>query len=159
MLEVLSAAEVGPDGLHLDAIVQNCGTEAAVVRASIDVLVDEGHLYCTIDEERIIAAGSLQHVYTWVDAAYAVHPDYKSHTGGAMSMGRGILHSKSTRQKLNTKSSTEAELVGVSEYLPFNIWLRMFLKEQGYDLDENILYQDNRSAILMEKNGRLSSSQ
>ena len=30
------------------------------------------------------------------------------------------------------------------------------MKEQGYDLEENIILQDNQSAILMEKNGRNS---
>jgi hypothetical protein len=53
---------------------------------------------------------------TLVDASYAVHPDMKSHTGGLMSMGTGGLICKSSKQKLNTKSSTEAELVGASDY-------------------------------------------
>ena len=48
-----------------------------------------------------------------------------------MSMGVGTFHaSRSSKQKLNTKSSTETELVGVSEYLPFNIWAVNFLREQ-----------------------------
>ena len=29
---------------------------------------------------------------------------------------------------------------------------------QGYDVDDNILYQDNQSAMLLEKHGRASSS-
>jgi len=73
-----------------------------------------------------------------------------------MSFGLGTLHARSTKQKLNTKSSTEAEIVGMSDYLPFNIWLRMFLEEQGYFLTNNIVYQDNQSAIRMERNGRNS---
>ena len=54
---------------------------------------------------------------------------------------------------MNTKSSTESELVGVSEYLPYNVWFCNFMGEQGYQIKENILYQDNKSAILMEING------
>ena len=73
-----------------------------------------------------------------------------------MSFGLGTIHAKSSKQKLNTKSSTEAELVGVSEYLPYNIWILMFLHEQGYSLKSNVLQQDNQSAIRMEKNGRNS---
>ena len=73
----------------------------------------------TIDDVRIIGASTLQQVYTWVDAAYGVHIiDMKSHTGGIMSMGTGTLHQKSSKQKLNVKSSTEAEIVGKSEYMP-----------------------------------------
>jgi len=90
----------------------------------------------------------------WVDAAYAVHPNMRSHTGGCISFGLGTLHARSTKQKLNTKSSTEAEIVGMSDYLLFNIWLRMFLEEQGHFLTKNIVYQDNQSAIKMERNGR-----
>jgi hypothetical protein len=49
-----------------------------------------------------------------VDASYAVHEDMKSHTGGVVSFRRGAAMSKSSKQKLNTKSSTEAESVGAS---------------------------------------------
>ena len=66
----------------------------------------------------------------------------RSHTGGCMSVGLGTLHARSTKQKLNTKSSTEAEIVGISDYLPFNIWLRMFLEEQDDFLAKNIVNQD-----------------
>jgi hypothetical protein len=33
--------------------------------------------------------------------------------------------------KLNTKSLTEAELVGASEYLANTIWMHMFMEKQG----------------------------
>ena len=84
----------------------------------------------TIDDVRIIGADSLSKIYTWIDAAYGVTSDMKSQTGGAMSLGLGVLHGKSVKQKLNVKSSTEAELVGVSDYLPYNIWLMMFMSDQ-----------------------------
>lgn len=67
----------------------------------------------------------------WVNASYAVHPDMCSHTGGAMSLGRGCILYKSTKQKLNTKSSTEAKFVGASDYLPNAIWVKMFLHAEG----------------------------
>lgn len=51
-----------------------------------------------------------------------------------MSLGHGIIHAKSSKQKLNTKSSTEAEVVGVSDYVPFKILMTNFLREQGYEL-------------------------
>ena len=70
----------------------------------------------TLDDKRIIGANGLSSLQTWIDAAYAVHPNMRSHTGGCMSLGVGTLHAKSSKQKLNNKSSTEAELVGVSEY-------------------------------------------
>ena len=70
---------------------------------------------CTIDDERTIGATTLSELFTWIDAAYAVHNNMRSHTGGAISMGYGILHGKSSKQKINVKSSTESELVGTCE--------------------------------------------
>lgn len=74
-----------------------------------------------------------------------------------MSLGKGSPFSISTRQKLNTKSSTEAELVGVDDGMPIILWTRQFLIEQGFNLKDNVVYQDNQSAILLERNGRTSS--
>lgn len=114
------------------------------------------YLKGTVKDVRTIGATGLGCLTTWVDAAYAVHNNMRSHTGGVMSMGRGLVHGRSSKQKLNTKSSIEAELVGVSEYLPYNIWLVIFLKEQGYIISRNKLMQGNQSAIRLEKNGRHS---
>ena len=66
--------------------------------------------------------------------------------------------SSSTKQKLNTRSSTESEVVGVDDLLPAILWTRIFLQAQGYGVKECIVFQDNKSAILLEKNGKASSS-
>ena len=47
------------------------------------------------------------------------------------------------KQKLNTKSSTDANLVGVDDVLAQVIWTRYFLKEQAYMIQSNVIYQDN----------------
>lgn len=94
----------------------------------------------------------------WIDGAFAVHHDMRSHTGGTMSLGVGAAYSSSTRQKLNTKSSTEAEIVGVDDVLGQVLWTQYFLREQGYTIGPAVVYQDNQSAILLEKNGIASSS-
>ena len=106
---------------------------------------------------RIIGAGGLDILQTYVDASYAVHNDMKSHTGGLMTMGLGIIQGKATKQKLNTKRSTEADLVGASDYVPWTVWAKWFLEEQGYKLKMSILYQDNESAIKLESNGMKSA--
>jgi len=105
-----------------------------------------------------LEADNLQIIKWWVDALFGVHQDMRSHTGGAMSLGRGAIYSTSTRQKLNTKSSTEAELVGVDDMMPMILWTRQFLEGQGYTIEDNIVYQDNQSAILLETNGQQSST-
>ena len=110
----------------------------------------------TLNETRFIGADNLYVLYTWIDAAFAVYENMRSQTGGVISMGLGVLHAKSGKQKLNTKSSTESEIVGISDYLPFMIWFVNFFKHQGYDFKRNVLYQDNQSAIRMARNGRNS---
>ena len=105
-----------------------------------------------------LEASSVLSVKWWVDASFAVHKDMRSHTGGTMSLGKGSIYSTSTRQKLNTRSSTEAELVGVDDVMPMVIWARNFLREQGYMVEESTIYQDNKSAMLLEKNGKASST-
>ena len=98
-------------------------------------------------------------VLSWyVDASFAVHPDMRGHTGGTLTMGRGFPLAKSTKQKLNTRSSTESEIVAVDDLIPQILWARLFMKEQGFDVRDNILYQDNKSAMLLEQHGRASSS-
>jgi hypothetical protein len=111
----------------------------------------------TKDDYLTLSANSLHNVQWWVDALYTVHPDMKSHAGGALSLGRGIIYGTSKRQKLNTKSSTEAKLVGTDDVMPQMLWTLYFLEAQGYHIDNNILYQDNKSSILLETNGRGSS--
>jgi hypothetical protein len=111
----------------------------------------------SMDLEYTVGADDLGRFRTWVDASYATHQDMKSHTGGAMSFGRGGILCKSTKQKLNTKSSTEAEFVGASDYLPSTIWVKNFMEAQGYKVEENVLEQDNESAIKFETNGRMSA--
>jgi hypothetical protein len=73
--------------------------------------------------------------------------------GGLILLGLGIAHGKSVMEKINTKSSTEAELIGTAEYLPYNIWFLHFMRAQGYVIKSNKIFQDNKSAILMEQNG------
>ena len=98
-------------------------------------------------------------IASWfIDASYAVHPDMKGHTGAGMTLGKGAVYSRSTKQKINTKSSTESELVGVDDILPQILWTNQFMRAQGWGMKETIVYQDNKSAILLENNGRLSSS-
>ena len=72
-------------------------------------------------------------------------------------MGEGALTSVSRKQGMNTRSSTEAEVVAADEVVGPMLWTEQFLTEQGYGINENILYQDNQSAMLLETNGRKSA--
>ena len=116
-----------------------------------------GYLKDTMDLCLTLQSNDMSVIKYWTDAAYGVREDFKSQTGAVMSFGRGGMMTKSTKQKLNTKSACEAELVGASDMIPQLLWTRYFLNEQGYNIKEAILYQDNQSAILLQKNGRASS--
>jgi hypothetical protein len=61
---------------------------------------------------------------SWIDASHAVHNDCKSHTGSAISIGSGTVFSSSSKQKSNSKSSFESEIIGLTDKLPQVIWTR-----------------------------------
>ena len=89
------------------------------------------YLRATADMPLTLEADNTHIIKWWVDASFAVHPDMKSHTGGLMTMGKGAVYGTSTRQKINTKSSTEGELVPVNDVLPQILWTCHFLEAQG----------------------------
>ena len=97
------------------------------------------YIKCTIDYARVIGASSLQEIYIWVDVAYAIKSNMRSQSSGAISIGHAVLHCKSGKQKISVKSYTEAELVGVSNYLAYNIWAIMFMEGQGYPVEKDTL--------------------
>lgn len=86
--------------------------------------------------KHIIGMDGKKKQITWEDVSHAVHHDLKGH------IGHGLVHQKSGKQKLNTKSSTESEIVGASDCLPWNI----------YKVKKNIFMQDNESVIKIEIN-------
>ena len=116
------------------------------------------YLIFTADMPLILGAKSSGVLNWFVDVSFAVHPNMRGHTGGGLTMGRGYPIVCSTKQKLNTCSSTESELVGVDDMMPSILWTRYFLKAQGYKVNDNVIFQDNKSTMLLERNGKASSS-
>jgi hypothetical protein len=97
-------------------------------------------------------------VTAYIDASYAVHNDCKGQTGVAIiSVGKGTVYAKSSKQKLVANSSTEAELIGVSEGLLQALWTRNFLQAQGIKVKPVNLKQDNKSTICMVEKGESTS--
>ncbi len=101
----------------------------------------------------ILAADGTGVLSWYVDASFAVHPDMKGHTGGTMTMGTGFPLDKSTKHKLNTRTSKESEIVAVDDLIPQILWVHLFPKAQGFTVSDSILYQDNKSVMLLETNG------
>ena len=87
------------------------------------------HLLGTREMVLTLLADNLQTIKWYVDAFFAVHPDFCSHTGAMMKMGKdGAVISMSAKQKLNTCSSCEAELVGADDAATKILWTKMFLE-------------------------------
>ena len=116
------------------------------------------YLRATRDLPLTLEADAARQPGWWIDASFGIHHDMKSHMGGLMSLGRGAVYATSRRQRINTRSSTEAELVGINDVLSQVLWTRYFMGSQGYPVHPTKLYQDNMSTILLSKNGKASSS-
>lgn len=87
---------------------------------------------------------SLELVY-WIDASYNLHHDSRGHSGIVVTMGRNNapIYTKSQKQKLNTRSSTEAELVATDEGVLHLLWLVLVLDFLGYPPRPVTVFQDN----------------
>ena len=62
---------------------------------------------------------------------FAVHQDMRNHTRVTLTIGKGALLSMSVKQKINTKSSAEAEFVGVDHVMNFMVWSKLFLTDNS----------------------------
>jgi hypothetical protein len=97
-------------------------------------------------------------ITSYVDASHAVHPDMKGHTGIVTTLGSGAIMAKSSKQKLVARSSTEAELIGLSDAVQHVLWTRNFLLSQGISLKEAEVAQDNKSTIVLAERGYSTSN-
>ena len=114
-------------------------------------------LKATQDDVTKMSADDTQSATWMIDAAFAVHPDAKSHTGATMTLGKGVICSVSTKQKVNSRSSTEAELIGVDDVISKVLWTKLFIEAQGFKIKTTIIKQDNTSTMKLETNGKASS--
>ena len=76
-----------------------------------------------------------------------------------MTFGQGCPINKSAKQKLNTRSSTEGELVAANDMATMILWTKLFMEAQGHEIKQNILFQDNKSSNSPGKQRQASSSQ
>ena len=74
-----------------------------------------------------------------------------------MSLGKGAIQAVSTKQKINTRSSTESELVSVDDVISKVLWTKLFMEGQGINVEENLIFRDNQSSMKLELNGKASS--
>ena len=117
-----------------------------------------GYVKKTRDRGIVLRIGESISVEAYIDAAYGVHSSSgKSHTGCAIVLGSGPVFVKSTKQKIVSKSSTEAELVALSDSASQAIWIANFINAQGYDVGPVVLHQENMSCMALVKRGSPAS--
>jgi len=94
-------------------------------------------------------------LFATVDASYACHPDFKSHSGCTLHIGKdsASLITISKKQKITADSSTSAEFIATHLIAKEIMWARNLLKSVGYPQEEpTTLFEDNMSTIAMIKN-------
>jgi hypothetical protein len=88
------------------------------------------------------------------DASHLLHNDGKGHSGAVVLLGGNHIYSYSSKQKLQARSSIEAELIALDEITTYVVWLRHLLQELGFKQDKgNVIYQDNQSGVEIIKHG------
>ena len=106
----------------------------------------------------ILSATKDMNIEAYVDASWGCHHDGKGHTGIYATLGTGPIISKSIKQKSIGLSSTEAEIIGLTDSYPSVSWLRSFLIDQGYKINAVRINQDNNGVLELIKNGSGISS-
>jgi hypothetical protein len=97
-------------------------------------------------------------ITAYVDASHGLHADGKSQTGCAITIGGGAVYTKCSKQKIVAKSSTEAELIAVTDSLSYILWFKQFLTDLlGHEQRAVTVMQDNTSTIALATNGKSSS--
>ena len=78
-----------------------------------------------------LSSDCLEVIKWYVGTSFAVHPYFNSHTGAIMNMVHGVIQSFSSKHKMNTSRSTEAELVSVDDASVCIFWTVLFIEFQG----------------------------
>lgn len=105
----------------------------------------------------ILLIGPSMEVRAYVDASFGTYQDKKSVTGIIIMIGNASVFVKSSKQKIVTRSSTEAELVRLSDALSQILWTRKYLLHQGVDVRPAKVFQDNKSTICLAIKGKSTS--
>jgi hypothetical protein len=105
----------------------------------------------------ILRIGTECQLHAYVDSSFGVYEDGKSVTGIVIMLGKATIYVKSGKQKIVTRSSTEAELIGMSDSLSQILWTREYLTAAGLIIGPAIIHQDNQSTIFLAKKGKSTS--
>ena len=111
------------------------------------------YLNGTKQQVLVLSTSDITKLIAYIDASFACHPDGKGHTGVVVMLGGSAILCMSSKQKLVTRDSTEAELVALSDKIMCVVQCYDFLYEQGVRCDIPKVYQDNTSTITLVTKG------
>lgn len=103
-----------------------------------------------------LSSGGPVKISAYIDASFGIHEDGTSRTGVVLQMAGVGIAGWTGKQKLVTKSSTESEVVALSDGLTHVLWAREFLTCQGHDVTPLVVYQDNQSVLSLMQTGRMN---
>ena len=112
------------------------------------------YLFATKDMVMKFKCGGSISFEAFVDASWAVHDDCHGRTGLVLMMAGCAIGAWSYKQKMVTRSSTESEIVAMSDTLSEVLWFRHWLIDQGHALAPTVLYEDNEAVVKLMKEER-----
>ena len=116
------------------------------------------YLHSTCEMSLHLNSYDLNIVHWWFNASYGICIYLNGCTGATMSIGRVCFTGMSKKQKINTTSFTQGEIVREYDASQQMMWTQYLMSNQVFDIDKSILYHDIKSTIMLEENGCESSS-
>ena len=89
------------------------------------------------EEKLTLEADDTQTINWYIDEAFGVHDDMERHTRACMTLGKGMICSFSNKQNINSRSSTEADLIAVDDKVSKVMWTKQFIKHQDFIVSLN----------------------
>jgi hypothetical protein len=118
-----------------------------------------GYLQLTKSWTKVFDRSPIKRMETYIDASFAIHPDGKSQSGCAVFVGGTLVHETCRKQKIITRSSTEAELMALSDHIQEGKLMEEFLVDMstlcniGIMGQTQVIYQDNQPTIIIVTKG------
>ena len=79
----------------------------------------------TLDEK------SMDAILWWIDAAYGIHKYLKGHPSGMMPFVKGAAARKSSKHRINSRSSTKSKIIVVGDHMIGVLWILRFIGGNG----------------------------
>jgi hypothetical protein len=114
-----------------------------------------GYLKGTVERTLLLRRSGMEStVVAYVDAAYALHGDSKSHTGVVIYVGGTLAYVASRKQKCMSKSPTEAELIALTDNLGLVELFQEFVEfVSRKKIEPPVVYQDCNAVVTLVTKG------